>query len=595
MLRCLQGLLLVVATLGWLGGAWAEESPGQASEPVELDGPLVEFVVDERFRSLLMQATAQVRGLATVNDEGDAWQLFRRMRPLIRDALGTRGYFAPVITREIVPSDDPNQPPLTRAVIELGPLTMVTKVSIEFEGEINNPEFAARRERLRTLWVLSEGLPFSQTEWTASKESLLADLLARDFAAATLVESLADINPDRATAELRVVYDSGPVFTFGELAVTGIERYPAELVSRYNTIKPGDRYEQERLLRLLSELQNTTYFSGVDVRIDTDEASPRQVPIEVTIQESNTKRLGLGAGYSTNTGLRTEATYQFNNLFDRAYSLVTGVRVEQRRQSAYADVFMPPSRRGVTDSVGVSVDRQDINDLELLRTSVGAIRAYALNPKTDVRLGVNYQQERREAFGIDFGNTRALVGSAAITFDQSNDRLNPTQGYVVNGQAAVASENLASDQDFVRLYGRYQHFWELSSTDFLTARFELGGTFADARRNIPQDYLFRAGGTNSIRGFRFLGVGVFDQGVLVGGRRLAIGSLEYTRYVRGPLGYAVFTDVGDVADSFSDLDPKPAFGGGVRYKTPAGPLALDIARALDERKFRIHFSLGVAF
>ena len=56
------------------------------------------------------------------------------------------------------------------------------------------------------------------------------------------------------------------------------------------------------------------------------------VPIEVTVVESDSKRLGLGAGYSSNTGFRTEATYQYNNLFDRAYSLVTGARIEQKRQ-----------------------------------------------------------------------------------------------------------------------------------------------------------------------------------------------------------------------------------------------------------------------
>lgn len=82
----------------------------------------------------------------------------------------------------------------------------------------------------------------------------------------------------------------------------------------------------------------------------------------------------------------------------------------------------------------------------------------------------------------------------------------------------------------------------------------------------------------------------------MGGRRLMIGSLEYTRWFEGgPLGAAVFTDVGDVSDNWGDLDPKPAVGVGVRYKTPAGPIAFDIAKAADQDNLRIHFALGVAF
>ncbi|HEX4879438.1 MAG TPA: BamA/TamA family outer membrane protein, partial [Limnobacter sp.] len=527
-------------------------------------------------------------------DNGDAWQLYRRMQPAILDALGTRGYFSPTIRRELQPDTSADVPPVVRVNVTPGPQSKVASLNIEFDGDINLPEFESRRNRLRSLWQLQLGQAFNQSEWSSSKDALLRDLLARDFAAATLAESLANVDPDRNLVELTVVYDSGPVFTFGELQITGLKKYPADLVERYNTIRPGDRYEQERLLDLLSALQNTTYFSSVDVKIDTDDRKPEQVPIEVTVLESDSKRLGLGAGYSSNTGFRTEATYQYNNLFERAYSLVTGLRLEQKRQSAYADVFLPPSRQGMTDSVGVALDYQQISNLEVDRSAVGAIRAFNVGV-TDYQLGVNFQLEERRAFGINFGQTQALVASAAWTHNRVDDRLNPTDGYIASGQVAAASERFASDQDFVRLYGKLQHFWSPSKAHLFTARFELGTVAASARRDIPQDYLFRAGGTNSIRGFDFLDLGVLDQGVLVGGRRMAIGSLEYVRWLDGPLGAAVFTDIGDVADNWGALDPKPALGVGVRYKTPAGPIALDVAKAVDEDKIRIHFALGVAF
>lgn len=557
--------------------------------------PKVSYEMDSQFRDLIDLSTRQVLATAQVNDNGDAWQLFRRLRPVIRDALGTRGYFSPTIQRLVDEQIPEDQAPELKIKVEPGPQSRIVSVDIQFDGEINKEEFTDRRERLKTLWLLGVNQPFNQAEWSASKDTLLRDLLAKDFAAATLSESLANVDPEKNTVELSVVYDSGPVFTFGDLQIQGLQKYPSDLVSRYNTIRPGDRYEQERLLQLLADLQGTTYFSSVDVKIDADDREPKNVPIEVTVLESDSKRLGLGAGYSSNTGFRTEATYQFNNLFNKAYSLVTGVRVEQKRQSAYADVFLPPSERGITDSVGVAFDHQEISNLEVDRSSIGAIREYTKGIN-QYRLGLNFQLEERSAQGINFGATQALVASSSVTRNAVDDRLNPTEGYIAFGQLAVASEQFASDQDFVRLYGRVQKFWSPSRENVFSARFEAGTVVASARRDIPQDFLFRAGGTNSLRGFDFLDLGVLDQGVLVGGRRVMIGSLEYTRWFDGgPLGAAVFTDVGDVSDNWSEFDPQPALGVGVRYKTPAGPIAFDVAKAADQKRPRIHFALGVAF
>ncbi|VWX32894.1 Outer membrane protein assembly factor [Limnobacter sp. 130] len=561
----------------------------------EFAPPVVNYQVPDEFKDLIERSTRQIRSTAQVNDNGDAWQLFRRLRPAIRDALGTQGYFSPSIQRMVddtIPEDE--APPLN-ITIAPGVQSKVISVDIEFDGEINKDEFTARRERLKTLWLLGVNQPFNQSDWSASKDNLLRDLLAKDFAAATLSESLANVDPENNTVALSVVYDSGPVFTFGELQIEGLTKYPKDLVSRYNTIRPGDRYEQERLLRLLSDLQGTTYFSAVDVKIDADDRQPRNVPIDITVMESDSKRLGFGAGYSSNTGFRTEATYQYNNLFDRAYSLVTGVRLEQKRQSAYADLFLPPSKRGITDSVGVAFDHQEISNLEVDRSSVGAIREFNKG-NNEYRLGLNFQLEERRALGVNFGQTQALVASSSWLRNAVDSRLNPTEGYIVFSQLAVASEQFASDQDFIRLYSRAQKFWSPSRENLFSARFEAGTVVASARRDIPQDYLFRAGGTNSLRGFDFLDLGVIDQGILVGGRRLMIGSLEYTRWFDGgPLGAAVFTDVGDVSDNWSDFDPKPAIGVGVRYKTPAGPIAFDVAKAADQDNLRIHFALGVAF
>ena len=48
-------------------------------------------------------------------------------------------------------------------------------------------------------------------------------------------------------------------------------------------------------------------------------------------------------------------------------------------------------------------------------------------------------------------------------------------------------------------------------------------------------------------------------------------------------------------DPTRDWKPEKSYGLGARYRTPAGPLALDLAYAERDRKFRIAFSVTVAF
>lgn len=570
---------------------WSLCCHAQTSDLVRYKGEVPASLMD-----LIKTATQPILNTARVDDEGDVWQLFRRLRPVIRDTLGTEGYFAPTIGREVPPESaksEPFKPELT-ILLETGPAFKVAGLDLKFEGAIDSPEFEARRRSLIDQWSLTKGKVFRQADWSADKDAVLRQLLAKDFADATVSESLADVDPETQSVYLHVVYDSGPVFTFGNLQVAGLKRYKKDLVERYNTIRPGDRYEQERLLTLLSDLQNASYFSSVDVKINRDAENSTEVPIEVTVAESKAKRIGLGAGYSSNTGFRTEANYQFNDLFDRAYSLVSGVRLEQKRQSAYTDLFFPPTRRGVVDSLGVAVDHQNLTDLDIQRTSLGALREYTLGV-TDIRLGLNYQLEHRQTPLLDLGNTKALVASASWNKSMVDDRLNPSKGYVLFAQTAVASSKVLSDQDFFKINGRVQKFWSPSRKDLFSARFELGTVVAGSAQDIPQDYLFRAGGTNSIRGFKFQDIGVYDNGVLVGGRRIAVGSLEYTRWLRGPFGASIFTDFGDVANTWGDLKPVPAIGVGARYRTPAGPIALDVAKAQGQKNIRIHFALGVAF
>jgi translocation and assembly module TamA len=82
---------------------------------------------------------------------------------------------------------------------------------------------------------------------------------------------------------------------------------------------------------------------------------------------------------------------------------------------------------------------------------------------------------------------------------------------------------------------------------------------------------------------------------IVGGRALATGTAEYVHWLDGNWGVAGFVDEGDAAAQYSELKLQQGIGGGLRFKTPAGPIALDLAYGREVKKFRLDFSIGIAF
>src|SRR5690606_5985145 len=129
------------------------------------------------------------------------------------------------------------------------------------------------------------------------------------------------------------------------------------------------------------------------------------------------------------------------------------------------------------------------------------------------------------------------------------------------------------------VYGQYQHWVPITPRDQLLLRTEVGRTFTDHRERIPEDFLFRAGGSRSNRGYAYQSLGVREGEAIVGGRYLLTASAEYVHWLDDKWGAAVFTDVGDAVDDSGDWQANTSYGIGARFKTPAGPFALDLAYA----------------
>lgn len=550
--------------------------------------------------AVIIHAPKAVRGLLekhfTLPDslllqEHEQAAFMRRARREIPELMATEGYFSSAVNLRRVSET---------GVLELdlvpGPRTQVTAVEIELRGGLEQD--LPRAQQIRAGWLLPVGSAFRAADWERAKTELLAQVMRKDFAAVRLAGSEAEVDVAAATARLHLVLDAGARYVLGDLQVSGLVRYEPLLVERHAGFKPGVPYRRKLLLDFQAALQKLPQFSSVIVRLDTAAAEKTadgslRAPVIVQIVEAQSRKLSLGVGYSTNYGPRSEINYQSYNFLDRAWLLKGVVSAEQKRQAATLGLDTPPNRAGYGLSWRGGIDTTQVQGLETRRTKASVTRSRSrFNIETGVSL--NWQQERRLPQGGIRETDQALVLDWNWRRLVIDDPLAPMDGALTELKLGGASKSALSDQNFVRTYARHQSWIPLGRQDVLLLRAEGGYTASTTRLGIPQEYLFRVGGTQTVRGFAFQSLGFEEGGAIVGGRAMSTLSAEATHWF-GQWGAALFVDAGGAADTAAALKLSTGYGVGARWKSPLGPLALDWAQGRGEPVSRFHFAIAVAF
>ncbi|MBS0587234.1 MAG: outer membrane protein assembly factor [Proteobacteria bacterium] len=516
-----------------------------------------------------------------------------RTQKEIHDILATEGYFNPVIT---VTQHTQTQTGAAGIAVQPGELTLVGSVNIEFTGGIANgdEEHRKRIEQSRAAWSLAVGQPFRSADWEQAKSMLIGNLTEHAFAAATITGSQAKVDPGEARADLVVTIDSGPVFYFGSIQVIGLQRYETPLVTRLAPFKAGDVYRRDLLHQYQIALQKAAQFSTVTVSIVQDTAQHLAAPVQVAVTEAQAQRFAFGAGYSSNNGARGEINYRNYNFLDRAWNLTSLLRLEQKRQTFLAGIDTLPDQNNINHSLSASLQMTDIAGLKTDVQKAGLTRNYR-TPETVIQFGLNWQREHKKPDGANDQINQALVLDWRWRRLVVDDPVNVRRGDITEVRVGGGIQQLLSDRDFIRTYASHQSWWPVGSRDVFFLRAEVGYTLASSRFGIPQEYLFRAGGIQSLRGYDFKSIGVHEGSAVVGGRVMATGTAEYTHWLTQQWGAAAFADIGSAADRWQDMRMFLGYGAGIRWRSPAGPLALDLARGHETGNLRVHFSMAVAF
>ena len=313
----------------------------------------------------------------------------------------------------------------------------------------------------------------------------------------------------------------------------------------------------------------------------------------------------LGLGASANTGPRASVEYTHRQVFGSRWIARNKLELGPTQQSWEGELTSYPLDRLYRHLVAGSALRLSTNDEQLLSWKLRAGRTQD-TPRIERLIFAEATHARLTSTALT-NNGDALSGNYHWVFRDVDNVLLPTAGLTVSAQGALGyargnqTVGSAPQQSvagpFGRAYARFTWYRPLGAW-YGTLRVEAGQLFTKDVIGVPDTLLFRAGGDDSVRGYAYRSLGPVVAGAVTSARTLLTGSAEVAHPISAAypafLG-AAFVDAGQAADRWTELRPAVGLGLGLRWRSPVGPLRLDLAYGEAVKKFRAHFSIGIAF
>ncbi|MED5622355.1 autotransporter assembly complex protein TamA [Ideonella sp. BN130291] len=516
-----------------------------------------------------------------------------------RELLETEGYFNAEIQVQRLGGD----PPQVRVTVQPGPRTLVRDVNLQVHGPLaadtarNEATARDAQQALRNDWLLPPGSPYRDADWVHAKNAAIAQLRAQAYLAADWGATEARIDAATHWADLSGTVDSGPLFLTGPLNIEGLNHHDAQTVHNIANFGPRTPATETLLLDFQERLQKSGLFDRTTVTYEPDPARPLDTPVSVRLTERKLQEATFGVGVGANVGARATADHVHRRPFGRALiarNKVEVAQVEQRWDGEISTHTLPGLYRNL---VGGSASRvtSDTDTVTSGRVRVG--RAQETKTMSRLAFAEAERSVTRSALGRSTSDSLALHYQGI--WRDVDDPLLPTRGKVWNGQvgAGVARSDPGTHGPFTRLYARLDAYRPLGSW-YTQGRLELGQVFARDDVVVPETLRFRAGGDESVRGYAYRSLTPQQNGVAVSGRVLFTASAEIAHplMARMPqLWGAAFVDAGRAARTWGELKPAVGVGVGVRYRSPVGPVKLDLAYGEEVRRFRLHLTVGTSF
>ncbi len=474
------------------------------------------------------------------------------------------------------------------------------------------------------------------------------------------------ITADGAVADITFAVVEGPQTVIEHIFITGNLRTKSLVIERELQIHEGRPLGQGALTETRRRLSALGLFRRIQISaISHGDATARDVVIAV--EEARQTTVGYGGGLQVDRVLRStdngEATGERYELAPRGFFEVGRRNLGGRNRSLnlYSRLSLRPNPdQDSTNPFGFSEYRvvgtylapralRNYGDLTATAAVEQGVRTGFNFSRKGLTTGLSHQFRptvrgtARYSFGttrifdeqlleedqltVDrvFPQVRLSSFSAAILRDTRDDTLEPQNGAFLTADASLAGRAIGSEVGFAKTFVQGFLYRSLGRPNFVFAggarlgvarpfRREVPGVDPGGApqivRDLPASERFYAGGDTTIRGYALDSVGtpetISPNGFPKGGDAEIVLNAELRVPVRGPIGAALFVDGGNVFAQAADVSLsrlRGSVGLGGRYRSPIGPIRVDLGFKLDRRtiggrlepRYAIHFSIGQAF
>jgi len=523
----------------------------------------------------------------------------------------------------------------------LGPLFHVG--SIEFKGAL--PPGMERK-----LGV-SSGAPAVAANILEAGTDLQTDLQNAGYAFAKVDKPIAHLVPaPQRVLNLIYTVTAGPRVQVGQIRLEGLKDVNASLINRRLLIHTGEQYDASSVEKARQDLLTLGVFSTVSVRLGEAPDQEGRVPLTFVFREAKSRTVGVSGAYSTDLGGSAGVSWSDRNLLGGAQQLAfsadainlggtasTGLGYDATLSYSVPDFH----HRDQTLRLSVEALRQELQAYSEEGQLFSAIVSRKLSTVWTVTGGLAYEHELigqpgatcaapASTSSTNAGGNSVCPFSETTTYELfmlpltgrydstnlPNPLDDPTHGWRLSVILTPTFSYSHAGTVFVATQGSAITYLDMhdlfpgveTGRSVIAAKVMAGVVRGTVWYNLPPDQRFYAGGSGTVRGYRFQSVGPqyelpdgTPSGIPTGGTSLQVIDLELRQRVGTNFGFVVFADGGGVSQStvpFSGVF-RVGLGTGVRYYTPIGPLRFDIAvptnRRPNDDKFEIYIGLGQAF
>lgn len=517
-------------------------------------------------------------------------RLYRRVDQEVRDALRPYGYYEPKVTSTLE-SLDRERNWRVRIAIETGPPVLIDQVSVVVRGPgAQDPNFT----RLTSTPPARSGDRLLHPVYERIKTDLQRTANTYGYLDARMLRSELQVDPTARKASMFLEIETGERYHFGPTTIEQ-DAIREDRVRRFLQYREGEHYDATMWLRTQFALDDSQYFSTVEVSPGPRDTAAHIVPMQISAQPSR-RTYPFTIGWGDNDKLRGSVGLfnpRVNSLGHRLRVQLRASSILQSADAAYDVPLSDPAREKL--SLAATVAKRELSDV--VRT-----QELSLKPSITHVLGrwqriLSVTAAHTETENLEVGPEKLVddllvpgIVYASVPEGYLGESLLSRSFYA---ELVGSHSALGANDNFLRLNLQAERVFDLRPAWHLLVRGEVGASAVGKEQQVPGQYQFFAGGDRSVRGFAYGELSPYDVVATTdplsnsvsyskasrGGKHLITGTVELERDLPRNFGVAVFMDFGNAFDHFGDALAYSA-GVGFRWRLPGITLGIDVARPI---------------